>query len=206
MAGMTAGLVLADLAIGTAAVGVTVLVRQLWPARRSPFRPLAAVLTAVAALALAVTGGRAPCVAAGVLLAATAAGWLIAMASHACSRLRAGGWRALLLRRKVPLRSQVYIWVDGVSGAVMAAFIARQDPVACVTAAVCGLLLPFIRSARLGQARDGRTVALWSLTRRPTPRWPGLTVEPGGGIGEPLVSSRPVASMPDRGQSRDIEG
>jgi hypothetical protein len=164
-------LVLADLAIGTAAVGVAALVRQLWPARRSPFGPLAVVLIAVAAAALAVTGGRVQTAAAGVLLAAVVAGWLIAMAGRAWSRLGAGGWHALRPRRKVPLQSEVNIWVDGVSAAVMPAFFARQDSVAWVTAAAFGLLVPVVRSARLGQSREGRPLALWSLARRTKPRW-----------------------------------
>lgn len=89
VAGMAESLALADLAIAMAAGGVMALVRQLWPARRSPFPPLAAVLIALAALALAVTGGRVPRAAAGVLLAAVVASRLIAIAGHARSRLRA---------------------------------------------------------------------------------------------------------------------
>lgn len=178
-------MILAEGAITTAAAGVCYLVRQLWPARRRPARPLAAVLTAVAAAALAVNGGRVPSDAAGVLLAAVMAGWLAAMDGRAWSRQRAGGWRALLPRRKVPAQSQVYIWVDGVGVAVVAAFSARQDSVALVEAAVCGLLVPLVRSARLGQTRDGNALAVWSLTPRPTPLRPGMTAEPGGSVVEP---------------------
>lgn len=182
---MTASLVLADGAITAAAAGASYLVRQLWPARRRPARPLAAVLTAVAAAALAVSGGRVPSDAAGVLLAAVVAGWLVVMAGRAWSRLRVGGWRALRPRRKVPAQSQLYIWVDGVSGAVVAAFLARQDPGAWIAAALCGLLVPFIRSARLGQTQDRSPLARWSLTRRPAPRRLRMTAEPGGSIVEP---------------------
>jgi hypothetical protein len=185
VAGMVASLVLVDGAVLAAAAGVSSLVRQLWPVRRKPARPLAAVAAAVTALALAVTGRRVPCDAAEILLATLAAGWLTATTGHAWSRVRVAGWRALRRRRKAPLRSHLYIWVDGVAATAMVAFTERQFLAAWVTTAIFGLLAAAVSSARVGRTRDSGTVALWTRTRRPTPPWPGVTAKPANRIGDP---------------------
>ncbi len=161
-----ATLVLANAAVGTVAAGVVTLVRRIWPTRRKPAGALAVVLAGLAALALATTGRPLPGVTAAVLLAGVLAARLIAKARQAWSRVCACGWSALRPRRKAPLVSHAYIWADGVSSAVMTAFIARQNLASCAIAGIGGLLVPVVRSAKLGREPRGSRIAVWTGTRR----------------------------------------
>jgi hypothetical protein len=147
---ITASSMLADCG-GVAVVGgLADLTRRLWPVRRKIAAPLTAVVTGLAALALALTGSQTLCVVAGVLLAALLADWLMARARRTWSAVLGVGWSALRPRRKMRApANHVYIWADGVAAAVMAAFIARQDGMACMMAAVVGLAVPFARSVWL---------------------------------------------------------
>ncbi len=171
-----ASLVLADAAVVTVAAGVVTLVRKIWPTRRKPAGPLVAVLAGLAALALAITGRPLPGVIAAVLLAGVLAARLKTNAHQAWSRVRACGWSALRPRRKAPPVSHVHIWADGVSSAVMTAFISRQNLASCAIAGIGGLLVPVVRSAKLGREPRGGRIALWAGTRRPAPPWPGMMI------------------------------
>jgi hypothetical protein len=150
---VTASAVLADGAVVVAAAGLADLVRRLWPVRRKPTGPLAAALTGLAALALASTDRPATSVLAGVLLTGLVAGMLVARARLSWSAVLAHGWSGLRPWRRLPAPpNHLYIWVDGVVGAGMAAFIARQDLAACLMVALMGLVVPFGRSVWLNSS------------------------------------------------------
>jgi hypothetical protein len=171
---ITASSVLADGAVFTATTGLVTLARRLWPTRRKAAGPLAAGLTGLGALALAMTGRRLPCVMAGIMLAVVAAVWLTSMGGHAWSRLQANGWSALRSGWKAQApASHLYFWVDGLSATVVSAFIVRQNLASFMGAAIGGLAVLIVRSATLRRTRRETAVAIWTETRRPTPRWPG---------------------------------
>jgi hypothetical protein len=144
---------LADGAVVAVAAGLADLARRLWPVRRKAARPLPAVVIGLAALALASTGRPTPCVLAGVLLAGLVVGLLVATARRYWSAVLAYGWRALRPRtKKRAPPNHVYIWVDGVAAAGMAAFAARQDLAVCLVVGLMGLVVPFGRSVWLNSS------------------------------------------------------
>jgi hypothetical protein len=170
---ITASSVLPDGATFTAATGLVTLARKLWPTRRRAAGSLVTVLTGLGALALAMTGRPLPCVIAGIMLAVVAAVWLTSVGGHAWSRLQANGWSALRPRWKAQApASQLYLWVDGLSATVVSAFIVRHNLASFVGAAIGSLAVLIVRSASLRRTRRETTVAIWTETRRPTPRWP----------------------------------